>query len=97
MMSVRFEASSGSKIVGSRLRCDVPLSSAPNSSAAASVPPAVLRPSSATAMPMKPTLRDGWMSLVAMWNCQPRTSSEPASPAKSAADGHHEDVVARRR
>ena len=84
-MSVRFEASSGSKIVGSRLRCDVPLSSAPNRSAAASVPPAVLRPSNATAMPMKPSplALASWMSLVAMWNSQPRTSSEPAIPAKT--------------
>ena len=43
--------SCGSKIAGSRLRTEVPLSSAPNSSAAATVPSAVLRPSSATAMP----------------------------------------------
>ena len=27
-------------------------------------------------------------------NCQPSTSSEPASPANSAADRHHDDVVA---
>jgi hypothetical protein len=49
---VRFEASEGSKIVGSRFRCEVPLRSAPNRRAAATVPTAVLRPSSATAMPM---------------------------------------------
>ena len=54
MIQVRFVASEGSKIVGSRLRCDVPLSSAPNRRAAATVPTAVLRPSSATAIPMKP-------------------------------------------
>ena len=54
MMNVRFSASEGSKIVGSRFRCEVPLISAPNSSAAATVPTAVLRPSSATAIPMKP-------------------------------------------
>ena len=82
MMYVRFVASSGSKIVGSRLRTDVPLSSAPNSSAATTVPPAVLRPSSATAMPRKPTW-EIWMSFVAIRNCQPRTSIAPASPAST--------------
>ena len=46
------------------------------------VPTAVLRPSSATAMPRKP-ICEPWMSLVAMRNCQPSTSTAPASPAKS--------------
>ena len=56
MMSVRFAASSGAKTDGSRLRTDVPLTSAPNSSAAeAACPIAVLRPSSATAMPRNPS------------------------------------------
>jgi len=54
MMLVRFVASSGSNTAGSRLRTDVPLSRPPNRSAANSVPTAVLRPSSATAMPRKP-------------------------------------------
>ena len=81
-MNVRLVASSGSKIVGSRLRCDVPLNSAPNNSAATAVPLAVLRPSSATAIPKKPTC-EIWMSLVATWNSQPRMSIEPASPAKA--------------
>ena len=79
---MRFVASSGAKIVGSRLRTDVPLSSAPNSSAAITVPPAVLRPSSATAIPKKPTW-EIWMSFVASRNCQPSTSSAPASPASA--------------
>ena len=86
-------ASAGSKTSGSRLRTDVPVSSAPNSSAENSVPTAVLRPSRATAMPRKPT-SEIWTSLVATRNCQPSTSSEPASPANSAADRHHEHVVA---
>ncbi len=81
MMYVRFVASCGSKIDGSRLRTDVPLSSAPNSSAATTVPPAVLRPSSATAIPKNPTC-DTKMSFVAIRNCQPSTSIAPASPAK---------------
>ena len=81
MIVVRFEASSGSKIVGSRLRWDVPLSSAPNSSAANNVPTAVLRPSSATAIPKKPICEMS-MSFVAIRNCQPRTSIAPARPAK---------------
>ena len=94
MISVRFCASAGSKIDGSRLRCDVPLLSAPNSSAAATVPLAVLRPSSATAIPRKPT-SDAWMSFVASRNCQPRMSMPPARPAKIAADRHDLHVVAR--
>ena len=53
-------------------------------------------PSSATAMPMKPTC-EIWMSLVAMRNCQPSTSSAPPSPANSAAERHRHDVVARDR
>ena len=51
MISVRFVGELGLEDVGSRLRTEVPLSSAPNSSAATAVPIAVLRPSSATAMP----------------------------------------------
>ncbi len=82
MISVRFAASDGSKIVGSRLRCEVPLISAPNRIADATVPLAVLRPSSATAMPKKPTCVV-WMSSVPTLNCQPRTSSAPASPANT--------------
>ena len=84
IISVRFVASSGGNTAGSRLRTDVPLSSAPNSSALNSTPIAVLRPSSATAMPMKPapTTLAFWRSLVATANCQPSTSIAPASPAK---------------
>ena len=63
----------------------MPLISAPNSSAENSTPLVVLRPSSATAMPMKPapTTPAFWRSLVATANCQPRMSITPASPAKA--------------
>ena len=70
---------------GSRLRCEVPLRSAPNSSAAATVPIAVLRPSSATAMPRKPSCVTS-MSFVAKRNCQPRMSSAPGQAREQAAD-----------
>ena len=60
---------------------DVPVESAPNRSADAQTPTAVLRPSSATAMPRKPYSLPR-MSLVAILNCQPSTSSVPARPAK---------------
>ena len=96
MIDVSAPASSGWKTAGSRLRTDVPVSSAPNSSAENSVPIAVLRPSSATAMPRKP-IWETWTSLVAIRNCQPSTSSEPASPANAPQIEHHEDVVARHR
>ena len=46
------------------------------------MPIAVLRPSSATAMPMKPSVLT-WMSFVAIRNCQPSTSSAPARPANA--------------
>jgi hypothetical protein len=78
----RFAASSGSKIVGSRLRPDVPVSSAPNSSAEKHTPIAVFLPSSATAMPMKPS-SEARTSFVLIRNCQPSTSSVPARPANA--------------
>ena len=79
---VRFEASSGWKTAGSRLRVDVPFRSAPKSSAERPTPTAVLRPSSATAIPVKPIV-DAWMSLVERRNCHPRMSSAPARPANA--------------
>ena len=82
IIHVRLDASAGSKIDGSRERVDVPVVSAPNSRAENSVPIAVLRPSSATAIPEKPSV-ESWMSLVAIRNCQPSTSSVPASPANA--------------
>ena len=80
MIQVRLTASAGSKTVGSRLRTDVPVTSAPKNRAENRTPTAVLRPSRATAMPRNPI----WLmktSLVATRNCQPSTSSEPARPA----------------
>ena len=56
--------------------------------------PRVLRPSSATAMPMKP-MCDAWMSSTPRRNCQPSMSIAPARPAKSSGDRHREEVVAR--
>ena len=82
MIEVSAPASSGGNTSGSRLRTEVPVSSAPNSSAENNVPTAVLRPSRATAIPRKPICVT-WTSLVATRNCQPSTSSEPASPANS--------------
>ena len=46
------------------------------------VPSAVLRPSSATAMPRNPIVEPS-MSLRSRRNCQPRMSSDPARPAKA--------------
>ena len=57
MSCVRLPASSGGKKSGSRLRVDVPVLSAAKSSAAKKMPTAVLRPSSATAMPRKAIVR----------------------------------------
>ena len=81
MIRVRLPASSGlitSWIAG--FLVDVPWSSAPKSSAASGTPIAELRPSSATAMPMKP-IWETWMSSTPRRNCQPRMSIAPASPA----------------
>ena len=64
------------------LRSEVPVSSAPNSSAAKTVPIAVLRPSSATAIPRKPTC-EVWMSFVNRLNFQPSMSIAAASPANT--------------
>ena len=79
---MRLAASSGSNTDASRFRCEVPEIRAPNRSADAATPTAVLRPSSATAMPKNP-IWVIWMSFVATRNCQPSTSSEPARPAKA--------------
>ena len=49
--------------------------------AASTIPTAELRPSSATAIPMKP-IWTIWMSSTPSRNCQPRMSIAPASPAK---------------
>ena len=91
MISVRLVASSGGKTSGSRLRTEVPLISAPNRRAEKNTPLVVLRPSSATAMPMKPapTTLAFWMSFVATANCQPRMSITPARPGERAAREHH--------
>ncbi|OLD99843.1 MAG: hypothetical protein AUG91_05825 [Actinobacteria bacterium 13_1_20CM_4_69_9] len=56
------------------------MSSAPKRSADKPTPTAVLRPSSATAIPMKPIF-DTWTSSTPSRNCHPRMSRPPASPA----------------
>ena len=62
IVSERFPACSGmSNASGGMFRDAVPLSSAAKTSADRPTPSAVLRPSSATAMPVKP-MRDDWMS-----------------------------------
>ena len=50
IMNVRYSTSVGSMLRW-MLRSEVPVRSAPNSTAAATVPPAVFRPSRATAIP----------------------------------------------
>ena len=82
IISVRLPASCGGKTVGSRPRVEVPFTSAPKSSAERPTPTAVLRPSSATAIPMKPTF-DTWMSSTPRRYCQPRMSIAPPRPAKT--------------
>ena len=81
-MIARLPASWGGKTLGSSARDDVPTCSPPKSSAANAIPTAEFRPSSATAMPMKPTWLTA-MSFVTMWNSQPSTSQAPARPAKA--------------
>ena len=93
MMIARLDARSGGKYDGSRFRDAVPVSSAAKSSAARPTPTAVLRPSSATAMPMKPTV-EAWICVVSRRNSQPTMSSAPARPAKQPGDRHREEVVA---
>ena len=81
------------------LRVEVPRrrarrASPPKRSAASATPIAVLRPSSATAMPTNAIVAP-WMSPVASRNCQPSTSTAPARPGEGAGDRHREEVVAR--
>ena len=80
----RFPASSGGKTLASICRDDVPVWSAAKRSAEKKIPIAVLRPSSATAMPTNPTALT-WMSFVAIVNFQPRLSSAPPRPANPPA------------
>jgi hypothetical protein len=81
IMNVRYWTSVG-LMLRLMFRSDVPVRSAPNRRAAAAVPPAVFRPSSATASPKKPTC-EVWMSLVKRLNFQPRMSSAAAQPANA--------------
>ena len=96
-MSVRFDASSGRKISGSRLRVDVPVVSAAKSSAASPTPIALLRPSSATAIPTKRDLRRD-QHVVRVDPVLPAEDVDRAREAgEPARDRHREEVVPRHR
>src|SRR3954454_10816729 len=82
MIWARLAARSGRKMDGSSCRPEVPFRSAPKSSAASPTPTAVLRPSSATAIPTKPIV-DARTSACPRRNCQPRMSIAPARPANA--------------
>jgi hypothetical protein len=83
-------------MVGSRLRVDVPVSSAPKSSAASPTPTAVLRPSSATAIPMKPMFETCTSSTPSRE--LPAENVEGAGKAgKRPRDRHRDDEVCGRR
>ncbi len=71
---------------------EVPVRSAPKRSAARPTPTAVLRPSSATAIPMKP-ICDTWTSSTPRRCCQPTMSRPPASPANAPRDRERDDEV----
>ena len=94
MMIARLEARSGGKKAGSRFRDAVPVSRAANRSAARPTPTAVFRPSSATAMPMKPIVR-------ALDRCDVEAELPPEDvegarePGEEPGDGHREEVVLR--
>src|SRR5439155_12239839 len=60
MMTARLPPTPGAKMVGSRLRDAVPVCKAAKRSAARPTPTALLRPSRATAIPMKPMFAP-WM------------------------------------
>ena len=83
MISVRFPASSRLDHVLDRRvaasRC--PAGARRRGARRSGTPIAELRPSSATAIPMKP-ICETWMSSTPSRNCQPRMSIAPASPAK---------------
>jgi hypothetical protein len=81
IVSVRLPASSGRKTsVIPGFRVDVPWTRQPKRSAASPTPTAVLRPSSATAIPMKPMF-ETWMSSTPIRYSQPSSSIAPARPA----------------
>src|SRR5580765_1991269 len=73
MITARLPPTPGAKIVGSRFRDAVPVCSAAKRSAESPTPTAVFRPSSATAMPMKPMFAP-WIVVMSTRYCQPRTS-----------------------
>ncbi len=92
--SVRFEASSGWKTSGSRFRVEVPVSSDAEEERAEADADAVLRPSSATAIPTNPSC-DVWMSPVESRNCHPSDVDRACEPGERTRDRHRHEVVPR--
>ena len=94
MIRVRLPASSGWKTVGSRLRVEVPVKSAPKSSAAKKMPTRVASPEQRDGDPMKPicdALDDGQVEVEL-----PAEDVDPAGePGEGAGDRHRQEVVPR--
>ena len=86
-------ASSGGKISGSRFREDVPVWSAAKRSAARPMPTAVLRPSSATAMPMKPIV-EPWIWVDVEPELPAEDVERAGEPGEAPGDRHRQEVVA---
>ena len=84
IISVRLPASSGWNTSGSRLRVDVRQERSEQERRQAYADRCALRPSSATAIPMKP-ICELWMSIWPSLNCQPRMSIAPPIPANMLA------------
>ena len=93
MMYVRFWPATGRRPPGRGCASTCPAAARRTAAPRRTVPTAVLRPSSATAMPRKPS-EPTWMSFVAMRNCQPRTSIAPGQAGEQPAERHDPDVVA---
>ena len=97
IITVRFDASSGRKISGSRFRVDVPVTSDANSSAERPIPIALFRPSSATAIPTKAIWDEIRTSFVLIRYCPADDVDRAREAGERARDRHREEVVARDR
>ena len=93
--SVRFEASSGWKISGSRLRVDVPVTSAPKSSAAKPDADRRVAAEQRDRDPDEADLRRVWMSLRREPELPAEDVDRAREPGEGARDRHREEVVAR--
>ena len=83
MISVRFEASAGSKTVGSRLRTDVPVISAPNSSADEQRPDRRVAPEQRDRDAEEPELVDAGCRWWRSGTASRARRARPASPANA--------------